>query len=332
MSGDLVLESAQLRVAVRPQVGGTITAIEQKKSGLSVLGSVPWDPVAAPLDSGAAPDEMTWLTRYTGGWPLLFPNGGDACAIDGVFHGFHGEASISPWHAELRGRVLRLTRRFATVPVQMQRDIAVAGDLVEIRETAVLEHDWPVAVMWGHHPTFGSHLLADKFDIQSGARSIAVDAGYDPPANPLLPGATGAWPLVAGKDGMIDLRHPLDGRTRIAALAYLHEFESPWIAIRRLDGAVAATLSWDAGIFPYVWLWLEIGGTAEPPWSGRTRLIGLEPSSTRLAYGLDAARRRGERLLTLLPDRPLSATIRLHVFRPPGRVCGIGPDGRSRCA
>ena len=120
--GLVVLESEALRVTVNPQVGGTITAVEHKGLGASVLGTTPWEPEIAPLESFAAPDERTWLTRYGGGWPLLFPNGGDACEFDGVFHGFHGEASLAPWEAAGDGAVLRLTRRFAAVPVEMHRE------------------------------------------------------------------------------------------------------------------------------------------------------------------------------------------------------------------
>jgi hypothetical protein len=303
MSGDLVLESASLRVTVRPRVGGTITAVHHKQTGLSVLGTVPWEPVDAPLESGAAPDEPAWLTRYTGGWPLLFPNGGDACTVDGVFHGFHGEASISPWDAESRGATIHLARRFITVPVRMRREISVDDDLLTVREVAELEGDQPVTVMWGHHPTFGSDLLAGEFEIQSGARGVTVDDGYDPPTNLLRPGATGTWPRIQGKNEIVDLSRPVGGRAaaKVAALAYLHDFASPWISIRRLDNAVAATLSWDAGIFPNLWLWIELGGTPDAPWSGRTRLIGLEPSTTRLAHGLAEARRCRAGLLTLQP-------------------------------
>ena len=81
-----ILESADLQVAINPQVGGTITAITVKASGLDVLGEVPWPVSDAPIISGAARDEPEFLTRYSGGWPLLFPNGGDACDFDGVFH------------------------------------------------------------------------------------------------------------------------------------------------------------------------------------------------------------------------------------------------------
>ena len=331
MSNDVVLESESLRVAVRARVGGTITAIEHKQLGLSVLGTVPWKAVESPIESCVAPDERTWLTRYTGGWPLLFPNGGDACTFEGVFHGFHGEASISPWEVESSGSAIRLTRRFITVPVRMHRQISVDGDLLTIRETAESEGNQPVTVMWGHHPTFGSDLLTGEFEIKTGARAVMVDDGFDPPANPLWPGATGTWPNVQGKSGPVDLSHPLcpGMGAKIAALAYLYDFASPWISIRRLDDAVAATLSWDASIFPNLWLWMELGGTSDAPWSGQARLIGLEPSSTRLAYGLAEAQRRGARLLILQPKSEQSATIRLHVGKPSGVVHGVGSDGRA---
>ena len=331
MTGDILLESESLRVAVRPRAGGTVTAIEHKKIGLSVLGTVPWQALDTPVESGAAPDERAWLTRYTGGWPLLFPNGGDACIFNGVFHGFHGEASISPWEAEVRGTLIRLERRFTTVPVRMRREIRLDGDVLTIQETAVSESDEPVTVMWGHHPTFGSDLLAGDFEIETGARGVRVDEGYDPQANPLKPGASGRWPMIQGKSGPVDLRRPMSHAAggRMASLAYLHDFESAWIALRRIDNAIGVALSWDPNIFPFAWLWIEIGGTPDVPWSGRTRLIGLEPNSTELAYGLAEAHRRAARLLTLEPGIPMEAIIRLHVFKPSGSVRNVDSRGRA---
>ncbi len=323
----VTLESAALRVSVNPEVGGTITGIEHKRSGLSVLGQVPWEPVDAPLDPPAAPDERTWLTRYTGGWPLLFPNGGDACEFAGAFHGFHGEASIATWKSEVSVSMLRLTRRFLTVPVRMQREIALDRDVVVIRETAIAEGTQPVTVMWGHHPTFGSDLLDGDFELQSGAHTILVDRSYDPPSNPLHPGACGNWPMVQGKAGMIDLRR--EPRGAIAALAYLGNFESPWISIRRLDNAIAATLSWDQRVFPNFWLWYELGGTKEPPWCGKARLMGLEPSTTGLGAGLKEAARRNERLLILQHGVAVDAIVRLHICEPRGTITGENVDVRA---
>ena len=320
-----VLENEALRVIVHPRVGGTIAAIEHRGLGASVLGTVPWAPEVAPLDSGAAPDEPTWLTRYGGGWPLLFPNGGDACEFEGTFHGFHGEASIAPWEAEIAGAVLRLTRRFRTVPVDM-RELALDGDLLTIRETVRMLGGQPARVMWGHHPTFGSDLLAGPFEVQAGARKVAVDDRYDPGNNPLNPGAAGPWPSAPGKTGPFDMSRPSG---KVAALACLHDFDSAWVSIRRLDDSVAAALSWDGRVFPYAWLWYELCGTPEPPWCGKTRLIGLEPNTTWPASGLAEADRRGGPLMTLQPGAEITATVRLNVFRPEGAVLGVDATGRA---
>ena len=323
------IASDDLRVTVNPRVGGTITGITHLKLGLSVLGRVPWDPVDAPIGSLGARDEPHWLTRYGGGWPLLFPNGGDACTVDGVFHGFHGEASIAPWTASAFGNTLQLIRRFFTVPVEMHRELVVDRDLLIVRERVRMTGPHPLDVMWGHHPTFGSDLLAGPVEITAGAPRVTVDASYDPSANPLLPGATGDWPIVAGKAGPIDLSRPCGS---MAALVYLHDFEAAWVAVRRVDNAVAVALSWNADRFPCAWLWHELGGTAEGPWHGRGRVIGIEPNTTRPGMGLADAKLRGSPLSRLHPGEELSATLRLHVFRPSGPVTALDGEGRAAAA
>lgn len=318
--GTIAIETDAIRVTVSPRVGGTITDVIHRNSGLSVLGKVPWDPVAYPIGSLAAHDEAEWLTRYTGGWPLLFPNAGDACTIDGVFHGFHGEASIAPWTCEAGARTLRLSRRFFTVPVEMERIITVDGDSVLVAEKLHMMGARPVDVMWGHHPTFGSDLLEGRFEITSGGGAVTVDSGFDPVANPLCPGATGRWPMVAGKSGPFDLGYP---PPVMSALAYLHDLDEAWLAIRRADDAIAVQLSWDGRRFPCAWLWYELAGTQEAPWHGRGKLIGLEPNTTGLAYGMATAKAWGASLLRLHPGEEIQTELRLRVFKPAGPVVAM---------
>jgi hypothetical protein len=330
VTGAVDIASDHLRVTVNPCVGGTITGIRHLGTGLSVLGRVPWDPIDQPIASFAARDEPHWLTRFTGGWPLLFPNGGDACQFGGIFHGFHGEASISPWEFASTSDAIRLKRRFFSLPVEMHRELKVEGDLLIVREQLKMNGPRPVEVMWGHHATFGSDLLAGPFEITTGARRVTVDRGYDPPANPLTLGAEGEWPTVAGKTGMVDLSKPEGPQ---AASAYLHDFggttQRAWGAIRRVDNSIAAALSWDAARFPCAWLWYELEGTPEPPWHGRGRMIGIEPNTTQSASGLADAKARGTYLLKLEPGAELSTELRLHVFKPTGPVTGVDGEGRA---
>jgi len=307
----LLLENAALRVAVDPLVGGTVASVLHKAQGMSVLGSVPWRVEPGPAATSAAPDENAWLKHYSGGWPVLFPNGGDACTVDGVFHGFHGEASRAVWDVDRNAERLRLSHRFDTMPVEMQRDFVLEGEALMIRETIVSQGARPLDVMWGHHPTFGSDLLAAPFEIGCGARRVVVDDRFDPPRNPLKPGAGGNWPVVPGKAAPYRIDQP---QGPIAAMAYLLDFETPWASIRRLDGAIAVALSWDAAVFPYAWLWVELEGTEDAPWAGKTRLIGIEPNTTWPGNGLADTQRRGARLLKLNPNQTVSAWVRLRVF------------------
>jgi hypothetical protein len=324
----IFLENAELQVAVSCQVGGSITRITVKESGLDVLGEVPWPVTDQPIASGAARHEPEFLTRFTGGWPLLFPNAGDACDFDGVFHGFHGEGAITPWDVVARAadRIV-LSRRFDIVPVTMRRELRLAGDLLIMTEQLRMTGSRPIEVMWGHHPTLGRDLLAGPIEITSGARTATVCTSHDMAANPLALGAKGQWPIVAGKTGPYDLSRPQEP---MASLAYLTDFnDDAWIAVRRLDNKVAVALSWDEARFPCAWLWYELAGNPDEPWLNRTRLIGIEPNTTWPAWGLAKAKQAGGTLLTLKPGDEIATTLRFQAFTPVGPIRGLDGEGRA---
>ena len=290
-----------------------------------VLGKTPWSPISIPVAPRAA-DEMTWLTRYEGGWPLLFPNGGDACNFGGVFHGFHGEASVSPWDYDASKESVRLKRAFFTVPIEMYREISLCGDVLRIEEEVVLKGGQTLEVLWAHHPTFGADLLDGEFIIETGARTIVVDDSYDSPSNPLTLGATGQWPIIPAKQGEYDMSRPVGA---LAALTYLLDFKQPWVSVRRLDDSVGAMLSWESDLFTCAWLWAELGGSHEAPWFGNARLLGVEPSTSWPGTGLADIKRRGGQLLKLSPGDNIKTTLRLNVFKPNGNVKGADRDGRA---
>ena len=203
----------------------------------------------------------------------------------------------------------------------------IDGDLLVVNERLHMRGPHPIDVMWGHHPTFGSDLLAGSVEITTGGGEVTVDETYDPPANPLSPGATGTWPMIEGKTGPFDLGHP---SSTMAALAYLHDFQEPWIAMRRTDDTIGVALSWDGKQFPCAWLWYELGGTRDAPWFGRASLIGLEPNTTMPANGLATAKSRGASLLRLKPDEEISTSLRLQVFKPRGPVTSVDAGGRVK--
>ncbi len=70
-----------------------------------------------------------------------------------------------------RENAIRLRRRFFSVPVEMERELTVEGDLLIVRERLKMDGKRPVEVMWGHHTTFGSDLLAGPFEISHRRRN-----------------------------------------------------------------------------------------------------------------------------------------------------------------
>ena len=69
-------------------------------------------------------------------------------------------------------------------------------------------------------------------------------------------------------------------------LGYLGGFAEGTAAIENDALDLACTLSWDLDVFPYAWLWQELGATAGPPWLGRAYTIAIEPATSFPATGL----------------------------------------------
>lgn len=305
----VALDNGILSATVTPGLGGTITALRHLPTGAELLARTPWETLPDPLD--VAPDEATWLTRFAGGWPVMFPNAGDACADGPVRHGFHGEGSVAAWEAQRMGEDLILTRRFQAVPVTMRRRMRLAGNRLEVAET-VTAHD-PCTVLWGQHVTFGSDLIAGAAILDTSARCLHACANFTPPESPLSPGASGTWPVLPGRRGPVDLRHPPEGAALLACLADLGP--EPWASLARPDG-LTVRLDWTADPWPLAWLWVETGGTTDPPWNGQARMIAIEPCTTWPATGLARARAAGGPVLTLAKGETRHAKITLTVLEP----------------
>jgi galactose mutarotase-like enzyme len=308
----VVIDNGTLRATVTPGLGGTITALRHLDTGAELLARVPWETTSATL--AFAPDEATWLARFSGGWPVMFPNAGDACEDGDVRHGFHGEGSVAPWQADQDAGGLTLTRHFQAVPVTMTRRLVLEDNRLTVTETVAA--DAPCTVAWGQHVTLGSDLLTGPGTLQTSATRLYACAQFTPPASPLLPGGSGPWPTLPGRNGPVDLTHPPEGAALLACLADLGP--APWASLSRADG-LGVRLDWTADPWPLAWLWVETGGTTEAPWNGKARMVGVEPCSTWPATGLAAARAAGGRLVSLSPGETRHARITLTVLPPKPR-------------
>ncbi|MDR1512486.1 MAG: hypothetical protein LBS56_03230, partial [Propionibacteriaceae bacterium] len=268
-AADLRLRSPELDVGVSPLSGGSITAITHSATGLEVLWRTPWAERAPAAEPGRVLDVGEWCACSRGGWQVAFPNAGDACEWAGVRHGFHGEASMAEWAvADVHEGSVLLKLDLASLPISIERLITVSGATVTVRDAATNTSAAPVEVMWTQHPGLGGDLLDGPVTLQTNAAVFQLDDQAAVVGIDARPGQTACWPVL----GETDLRHPADHG---ALLGYLREFDGPpWVDLSRDDGSLGIRLTWDADVYPYCWLWQELGGTQGEPWRGQARVIG----------------------------------------------------------
>ena len=310
MNVPVELGNDDIRVVVTPHHGCSITQVISARSGAEVLATMPWDPL--PPDPVASGDPAGWIARYPGGWQLLLPNGGDPCVVDGVAHGFHGEASTAAWEVvEARADGLEARLALSTMPLEVVRHIRLDGASVDVVDEVVNRGTEDAVFMWMHHPGFGGALLHPGLELQLDRARVRADADYDPAGNLLEPGSTGRWPRVPARDGgMLDLSHPVTG----SLLCYVNDLAEPSVRLSRPE--LAATIDWD-GPFAGFWMWWELGGTHDAPWGGAAHVIGIEPSSTLSGHGLARARSEGADLVRLGPGARRSGRVTVTIEEEP---------------
>jgi hypothetical protein len=183
--------------------------------------------------------------------------------------------------------------------------------------------------MWGHHPAYGKPFLSPDARLATSARTILVDDSYDSPSNALTPGAKGAWPLVAGKDGKPRDLSAIPGEDeRRDTLAYLIDFgDQAWYALTNPRLNLGVGLAWDQRVFRCLWLWQEVYATRGFPWYGCAYTVAVEPWSSYPGMGLAKVMDTTQTHLTLQAGAKLSTELTVTLFEPAGSVSRIDLDG-----
>ena len=82
-------------------------------------------------------------------------------------------------------------------------------------------------------------------------------------------------------------------------------------------------------VFPYAWLWQELGATEGPPWLGRAYTIAIEPATSFPATGSAASSRPVPPTASLRPGNPQTRGSAF-AFRPFDRRQPRSPQARDR--
>ena len=316
-----MLADERIRVTLLPDRGADIHAVEDLRTGVDVLWKTPWGLSRRGDRDHPKGSPEAWLETYAGGWQVLLPSGGGPSSHRGVDHSYHGEACSLPWTATIStaadgGEQVELRVRLEDSPLLVERVVSLVPDRGEVgvTERVTNESDRPLEHMWVHHPAFGGPLVAPGARIRTSASTILADTSLDGPGNPLEPGTSYKWPIVRGRDGgELDLSiiPPVAGGRRL--LGYLAGFGEGSAAIENDDLDLACTLSWDLDVFPYAWLWQELGSTAGPPWLGRAYTIAIEPATSFPATGLGGVVETTATHRTLAPGATAATRLSLRL-------------------
>jgi galactose mutarotase-like enzyme len=328
----VTLENDILRVCVLPEKGAEITVFQHKPTDIDPLFR--WGSLKNPPRYPATiPDpEGTFIDAYSGGWQEIFPSGGAHSQVKGAELGTHGEVFQLPWQWEiLEDREDKTSVRFwvrtVRTPFVIERTMSLetGKSVLTLDETVSNEGGEEMPFMWGHHPAFGAPFLDDSCIIDAPATIVEVNEGEESAFNRLIPGSSGNWPYMVGRNGKnIDLRNIPSQDNHSYDMYYLPRLTAGWCALTNRNRGIGIALVWDVELFPVLWVWQEFKGSGGYPWYSHAYALGLEPFTSYTKgpkSGLSEVIRTGQER-SLLPGEKIRASMKA-LFYPARAAQGV---------
>lgn len=272
----VVLENERMRVVVLPEKGAEINALVDRDRDVDVLLRVEGAP--RPDDGSFYTDRGGYARWFGGAWHGILPNGDIPCTHEGVALEHGGDlwrtafevAESGPSHAtlsaELESLPLHVTKRLALDP---------GRPVLELVETVQNRSAERQTVIWGQHPIFGAPLVAPDARIEVGRCRFDVD--HLDSTTTFAAGRGYEWPLAPLRDGgRRDISVIGDPSEQCHELALLHDLTDGRVAIVNDELDLGFGLCFDPKLFPWLWIWLDYGGSDEWPWQG-LYAVGVEP-------------------------------------------------------
>ncbi|MCC7357926.1 MAG: DUF4432 family protein [Anaerolineales bacterium] len=331
----VVLENDLLAATILPEQGADIYALVYKPRGVDVL----WK--SGRLQAGrravppGEPSLSAWLNTYSGGWQVLFPNGGAANAHQGLTHSFHGEAAVSAWDytvpsAGPRAAEVRLSVTLAHSPFRLERTLRLEAGrpVLQLHEQVSNTSAAVQAYICGQHPAFGAPLIGPACRIDTGASFLLADPAASGPASPLTAGSRYPWPVPAAAGRAAAVNTLPDQATPRRLMAYFTDFEATaWYALTNTALGFGVGLAWPRVVYPYAWFWQELRATPDFPWNGQAYVMAIEPATCFPAHGLAAVARQTGTVRSLAPGAAISVDLCAAFYDGSRGVARLAPDG-----
>jgi galactose mutarotase-like enzyme len=294
----IIIENEKLRITVLAGRGADVVEFLYKPRDMDFAWLTSTGILGNALDPNPKDDVASFIDEYPGGWQTIFPNGGVPSTYKGQELGQHAEVAILPWEHEIledtpERASVKFTVHTKKFPYKVEKTFTVTrfSGKCAIEERITNLSDEPLQAMWGFHFTFGPPFLTpeSRIYLPDDARVIPQKYGDEKPLRRLATDDTFIWPNGHDKEGKtIDFsRMPPVGTP--SEMLYVDHLTSGKYRVETPSAKLAADISWDEELFPYLWYWQEYGESKEEPWFGKHYNIGLEPFSSYPTNGLAEA-------------------------------------------
>lgn len=284
-----VLENEKLAVTLLLDQGGSIVEFRYKPKDIDVMYRAPWGMRTwGSWIPTTSPSKGNWMDHYPGGWQVIFPAGSNASSYKGADQGLHGEVSLMTWEYKVildtpDEVALLMWVEAQRLPFRMERELRLRRGSAALQITETAENVSPEAVhcMWGQHPAIGEPFLGEDLELHLPTCRISRSAGGEDLPGRVVPGTTGAWPYLPGRNGEpVDLRKMPSREQPAADMLFAAELEEGWVAACNPKLGMGFGMSWPLELWPHLWIWQEFNGGSGAPWFGRAYTMGIEPFSS----------------------------------------------------
>lgn len=295
-----ILENSELKLTIRPDLGGRIDQLVDQKTGREWLWHPPgYDPSQTrSLPIGASFDE-----HWSGGWDEMFPNDGEGLSQNRHLVD-HGELWSQEWNVvETTRSSIKMARFCKTVPVSVEKTIRLDNTQAHIEFQFHNKSDETIPFLFKHHPAIA---------IEAGDEILLPDCLIEPVAlefSTLIGRAQKThFPKAFAADGQeIDLQHIPPRSSKSQEFFYSSDLAKGECGIRNARSGNALVMTFDTADFPYVWVLQSYGG-----WRDYYVLV-MEPCTT-IPYDLDVACQNGT-AAQLKPKELQTRTLTVRIQR-----------------
>lgn len=270
----IALENAEIKLVVRPDLGGRIDQIQDLITKQNWL----WHPADYDAQPRSLPVGASFDDHWTGGWDEMFPND-----VAGEFRGYqlvdHGELWSQSWKViESSAFSVKMAYQCQTVPVMVEKTIQLHETEPEATIAYLFQNQSSdtIPFLFKQHCAIaiqeGDEILLPNCLIEPAVLDFSKIIGQDKKTR---------FPKAFAADGQeIEVQKIPPRSSKLQEFYYSSELALGECGINR-DRA-RLVMSFDTADFPYVWMFQSYGG-----WHDRYVVV-MEPATT-IPYDLEIA-------------------------------------------